>query len=45
VTVGPGWTHDPRDPFRDGDLLFGRGSADDGYASFSVFTALKVVQD
>jgi acetylornithine deacetylase/succinyl-diaminopimelate desuccinylase-like protein len=34
------------DPFRavrDGDRLYGRGTADDGYAVFSAFTALKAL--
>ena len=30
----------PYEPVRDGDLLYGRGTADDGYATFAAVTAL-----
>jgi acetylornithine deacetylase/succinyl-diaminopimelate desuccinylase-like protein len=30
----------PYEPVRDGDLLFGRGTADDGYATFAAVTGL-----
>ena len=36
--LGP-WT-----PFRDGDRLYGRGGADDGYAAFASLTAIRVLQ-
>lgn len=36
---------DPFVPTIDGDRLYGRGSADDGYASFSAITAIKALQD
>ena len=36
--LGP-WT-----PVRDGDRLYGRGGADDGYAAFASLTALEAVQ-
>jgi acetylornithine deacetylase/succinyl-diaminopimelate desuccinylase-like protein len=31
---------DPFEPVREGDLLYGRGTADDGYATFAAVTAL-----
>ncbi len=41
-----GWRHDlgPWLPVREGDRLYGRGGADDGYALFSALTALEAVQ-
>ncbi len=36
--LGP-WT-----PVRDGDLLYGRGGADDGYSAYAALTALEAVQ-
>ncbi len=34
----------PWEPVVDGDRLYGRGSADDGYSTFSAITALEAVQ-
>jgi acetylornithine deacetylase/succinyl-diaminopimelate desuccinylase-like protein len=34
----------PWEPVRDGDRLYGRGSADDGYATFSAIAALEAVR-
>ncbi len=36
------WRHGlgPYEPVREGDLLYGRGTADDGYATFAAVTAL-----
>jgi acetylornithine deacetylase/succinyl-diaminopimelate desuccinylase-like protein len=34
----------PWEPVRDGDLLYGRGAADDGYSTFSAITALEAVR-
>jgi acetylornithine deacetylase/succinyl-diaminopimelate desuccinylase-like protein len=41
-----GWRQDlgPWLPVREGDRLYGRGGADDGYALFSALTALEAVQ-
>ena len=41
-----GWRDDldPFTPVFDGDRLYGRGSADDGYAAFAALTALEAVQ-
>ena len=41
-----GWRHDlgPWLPVREGDRLYGRGGADDGYALFSALTAIEAVQ-
>ncbi len=41
-----GWRPDlgPWTPVRDGDRLYGRGGADDGYAAFASMTALEAVQ-
>jgi acetylornithine deacetylase/succinyl-diaminopimelate desuccinylase-like protein len=35
----------PWTPVREGDRLYGRGSADDGYATFASLTALKVLKE
>lgn len=42
-----GWAEDlgPWKPVRKGDLLYGRGGADDGYAAFASVAALKVLED
>jgi acetylornithine deacetylase/succinyl-diaminopimelate desuccinylase-like protein len=34
----------PWEPVRDGDRLYGRGAADDGYSTFSAITALEAVR-
>lgn len=43
---GTGWDPDkgPTKPVVENDHLYGRGSADDGYASFSILTAIKACQ-
>lgn len=42
-----GWEADlgPWKPVRKGDLLYGRGGADDGYAIFASLTAIKTLQE
>ena len=42
-----GWREDlsPWEPVRDGDRLYGRGAADDGYSSFASLAALQLVQE
>src|SRR5689334_11089624 len=42
-----GWRQglSPWTPVREGDKLYGRGSADDGYASFASLAALRLVQE
>ena len=35
----------PTNPVIIDNRLYGRGSADDGYASFSIFTVIKICQD
>ena len=35
----------PWEPVREGDLLYGRGAGDDGYAVFAAITAIEAVQD
>ena len=44
---GTGWDEDkgPTKPVIENDHLYGRGSADDGYASFSILTAIKACQE
>ena len=44
---GPGWDDDksPTNPVIIDGLLYGRGAADDGYASFSILTAIKTCQE
>ena len=41
-----GWREDlgPWEPKREGDKLYGRGGADDGYAAFASLTAVEAVQ-
>lgn len=41
-----GWREDlgPWTPVREGDRLYGRGGADDGYAAFASLTAIEAVQ-
>ncbi len=41
-----GWRQDlgPWKPVREGDRLYGRGGADDGYAAFASMTAIEAVQ-
>jgi len=41
-----GWKEglDPWQPVREGDRLYGRGSADDGYAAFASLTAIEALQ-
>lgn len=41
-----GWREglSPWEPVREGDLLYGRGGADDGYAVFASLTAIKALQ-
>lgn len=42
-----GWRDglDPWTPVRDGDRLYGRGAADDGYSTFAALAALRAVRD
>jgi acetylornithine deacetylase/succinyl-diaminopimelate desuccinylase-like protein len=42
-----GWRDglDPWTPVREGDRLYGRGGADDGYATFASLTALRVLKE
>lgn len=44
---GTGWDEDkfPTKPVIINNRLYGRGSSDDGYASFSILTAIKACQD
>jgi acetylornithine deacetylase/succinyl-diaminopimelate desuccinylase-like protein len=44
---GEGWWDrlKPTDPVIEGDLMYGRGGADDGYAPFSCMLAIKACQD
>ena len=42
---GDGWVTDPVVPTIVGDLLYGRGGADDGYAPFSAMLAIKAAQE
>jgi acetylornithine deacetylase/succinyl-diaminopimelate desuccinylase-like protein len=39
-----GWRGSPWEPVLEGDLLYGRGAADDGYAVFSALTAIEAVR-
>ncbi len=41
-----GWRDglDPFEPVRQGDLLYGRGGADDGYGTFAALTALEALE-
>jgi acetylornithine deacetylase/succinyl-diaminopimelate desuccinylase-like protein len=38
---GVGWITDPCDPVIKGNLLYGRGASDDGYAPFSCMLGVK----
>lgn len=38
---GEGWNTDPTDPVIKDDLLYGRGSSDDGYSFFTAVMAIK----
>lgn len=42
-----GWRDglDPWTPVREGDRLYGRGGADDGYATFASLTALRILKE
>lgn len=42
-----GWREglDPWEPVREGDRLYGRGGADDGYAAFASLAALRLLQE
>jgi acetylornithine deacetylase/succinyl-diaminopimelate desuccinylase-like protein len=42
-----GWRQglSPWEPVREGDKLYGRGGADDGYAAFASLTALRLLQE
>jgi len=44
---GPGWDEDlsPTDPVIKGELMYGRGCSDDGYAPFSCMLAIKCAQE
>ena len=42
---GEGWDTDPCDPVIKDGKLYGRGSADDGYAFFTSILAVKACQD
>mmetsp|Transcript_1466 Transcript_1466/g.2568 ORF Transcript_1466/g.2568 Transcript_1466/m.2568 type:complete len:183 (-) Transcript_1466:622-1170(-) len=44
---GEGWFDwlSPTDPVIKGDLMYGRGSSDDGYAAFTCLLAIKAVQE
>jgi acetylornithine deacetylase/succinyl-diaminopimelate desuccinylase-like protein len=40
------WTKGgPTNPLREGDLLYGRGTSDDGYSVFSALLAVKAIQE
>lgn len=42
---GVGWNTDPCDPVIQGELMYGRGASDDGYAPFSCMLAIKAAQE
>jgi acetylornithine deacetylase/succinyl-diaminopimelate desuccinylase-like protein len=44
---GEGWDEglSATDPVRKGDLMYGRGSSDDGYSSFAAMLAIKNIQE
>ena len=42
---GEGWFTNPTDPVIKGDLMYGRGSSDDGYAPFTSMLAIKAGQE
>ena len=41
---GEGWSTGPTDPVIKGDLMYGRGSSDDGYSAFTCMLAVKAGQ-
>jgi len=40
-----GWNTDPIDPVIEGEIMYGRGASDDGYAPFSSMLAVKAGQE
>ena len=42
---GEGWETNPTDPVIKGDLMYGRGVSDDGYAPFSTMLGVKAAQE
>lgn len=42
---GEGWLTNPTEPVIKGDLMYGRGAYDDGYASFTSMLAVKNGQE
>jgi len=41
---GKGWKTSPWEPVIEGDKFYGRGLADDGYATFAAITAIRLLQ-